>query len=178
VGRSVYTGTGRTAEEIMMDEIAAALHRDPVQFRLDTLKEEKAKACLRWVRDTGSWGRSMVAGTAQGVAVNTEHRSAVACLVEIDLRGTEPRVTKAVLAFDAGIPMNPSGLEQQMLGGLNDGISATSRAGLVRPAWRPRPAPSPTRTRGPPTPTRATSRSTTKGARPCLPTRSPSTGSR
>ena len=72
----------------------------------------------------------MVAGTAQGVAVNTEHRSAVACLVEIDLRGTEPRVTKAVLAFDAGIPMNPSGLEQQMLGGLNDGISTILRASI------------------------------------------------
>jgi len=62
--------------------------------------------------------------------VNAEHRSAVACLVEIDVRGAEPRVTKAVMAFDAGIPMNPSGLEQQMLGGLNDGISTILRASV------------------------------------------------
>lgn len=130
--RSVYTGTGRTAEEIMMDRIAAALRRDPVAFRLAVLTEEKARACLRWVRDHGQWGRPMPPGTAQGVAVNAEHRSAVACLVEIDTRPpfAEPRVTKAVMAFDAGIPMNPSGLEQQMLGGLNDGISTILRASV------------------------------------------------
>jgi len=48
--RSVYTGTGRTAEEIMMDEIAAALRRDPVQFRLDTLKEERANSDYKYAR--------------------------------------------------------------------------------------------------------------------------------
>lgn len=129
--RSVYTGTARTAEEIMMDEIAAALGKDPVQFRMQTLKEERAKRCLRWVARRGGWGRSMPAGTAQGVAVNTEHRSAVACLVELDARDrSNPRVTKAVMAFDAGLPINPSGLEAQMLGGLNDGIATILQAGI------------------------------------------------
>lgn len=129
--RSVYTGTGRTAEEIMIDEIAAKLGKDPVAFRLATLKEEAAKRCLKWVADQGRWGKSMPAGTAQGIAVNTEHRSAVACLVELDARDrSKPRVTKATMAFDAGLPINPSGLEAQMLGGLNDGIATILQAGI------------------------------------------------
>lgn len=129
--RSVYTGTGRTAEEIMMDEIAAALGKDPVAYRMQTLKEESAKRCLEWVADNGQWGRTMPAGTAQGVAVNTEHRSAVACLVELDANDpANPRVTKAVMAFDAGLPINPSGLEAQMLGGLNDGIATILQASI------------------------------------------------
>jgi isoquinoline 1-oxidoreductase beta subunit len=39
-------------------------------------------------------------------------------------------VTKAVIAVDVGRPVNPRGLESQMLGGLTDAISTTLRAGL------------------------------------------------
>jgi isoquinoline 1-oxidoreductase subunit beta len=128
--RAIYTGTARTVEEIMMDEIAAALGKDPTAFRLETLKHDRAKRCLQWVADRGGWGRSMPKGTAQGIGVNTEHHSAVACLVELDARSPAPRVTKAVMAFDAGLPINPSGIENQMLGGLNDAISTIFLAGI------------------------------------------------
>ncbi|MGH3777274.1 MAG: molybdopterin cofactor-binding domain-containing protein [Pseudonocardiaceae bacterium] len=49
------------------------------------------------------------------------------CNVETDRRN--PRVYKAVMAFDAGLPINPRGLEAQMLSGLNDGISTVLYAG-------------------------------------------------
>lgn len=128
--RSVYTGTARTAEEIMIDEIAETLGKDPVAFRLDHLKDDRTRRVLEWVAAEGQWGRSMPAGTAQGIAANTEHRSHQACLVEIDTRGPEPRVTKAVMAADTGIPMNPAGIEGQMLSQLNDGISTILRASI------------------------------------------------
>ena len=44
--------------------------------------------------------------------------------------GTRPKVTKAVMAFDAGIPFNVSGLEGQMLSGLADGIATVMQAGI------------------------------------------------
>lgn len=128
--RSVYTGTARTVEEIMMDEIAAALGKDPVEYRLATAKEDALKKCIRWVAEHGDWGKKMPPGTAQGFAGNSEGRSNVACLVEIDVRGKQPRVTKAVMAYDAGLPLNPAGIEGQMLGGLNDGIATILQAGI------------------------------------------------
>jgi isoquinoline 1-oxidoreductase beta subunit len=39
-------------------------------------------------------------------------------------------VTSAVIAADVGRPINPRGLEAQLLGGLTDAISTTLRAGL------------------------------------------------
>jgi isoquinoline 1-oxidoreductase beta subunit len=76
----------------------------------------------------------MPAGTAQGIAIHKEYKGATAVLVEIDCRPamvnrpitdgvTGPRVTKAVIGIDAGLAINPRGLEAQMMGGVNDGIA-------------------------------------------------------
>ena len=73
-------------------------------------------------------------GTAQGIAIHEEYKGATACLVEIDCRpktekrkvrdgGHGPRVTRVTFAIDAGLPINPRGLEAQMQGGINDGIA-------------------------------------------------------
>ena len=62
------------------------------------------RCCTRSPR-SGSWGRAMPAGTAQGIAIHKEYKGATACLVEIDCRPetvnrkirdgvTGPRVTK------------------------------------------------------------------------------------
>lgn len=76
----------------------------------------------------------MKPGTAQGIAIHGEYKSAAACVVEIDCTAgtvnrkvkdgfTGPRVTKVTFAVDAGLPINPLGIEAQMLGGINDGIA-------------------------------------------------------
>jgi isoquinoline 1-oxidoreductase beta subunit len=73
-------------------------------------------------------------GTAQGIAIHREYKSAAACVVEIDCTPatvnrkvtdgfTGPRVTKVTFAVDAGLPINPLGIEAQMLGGINDVIA-------------------------------------------------------
>jgi isoquinoline 1-oxidoreductase beta subunit len=75
----------------------------------------------------------MPAGTAQGIGIHSEYKSRAAVLVEIDCRAstvnravsdgfTGPRVTKAVCAVDVGLPINPRGLEAQMMGGIMDGL--------------------------------------------------------
>lgn len=129
--RSVYSATVRAAEEIMVDEVARALGQDPVAFRRATLKTARARAVLDTVAEHGRWGRPMPAGHAQGVAFHEEYRSCTACLIEIDARDPkQPRVIRAVIAADVGRPINPRGLESQLLGGLTDGISTVLQAGV------------------------------------------------
>ncbi|MGW3626389.1 molybdopterin cofactor-binding domain-containing protein [Streptomyces sp. NPDC000880] len=129
--RSVYSANTRGAEEIVVDELAAKLGKDPVAFRRTFLKSAAQRAVLDKVAAEGDWGRTMPAGCAQGVGFHEEYKSRTACLVEIDARDPKrPRVTKAVIAVDVGRPVNPRGLEAQMLGGLTDAISTTLRAGL------------------------------------------------
>ncbi|RSM71458.1 xanthine dehydrogenase family protein molybdopterin-binding subunit [Kibdelosporangium aridum] len=129
--RSVYSANTRGAEEIMVDELAARLGKDPVAFRRQTLKTDRQRAVLDKVAAMGSWGRTMPKGFAQGVAFHDEYKSCTACLVEMDARDPKnPRVTKAFIAVDVGRPINPLGVQAQMLGGLTDAISTTLRAGL------------------------------------------------
>jgi isoquinoline 1-oxidoreductase beta subunit len=73
----------------------------------------------------------MAAGWAQGVGVQEDLGSCTACLVEIDAtKPTAPRVTKAVIAVDVGLPVNPHGVEAQIMGAAMDGIATVLQAGL------------------------------------------------
>ncbi|WP_127355576.1 xanthine dehydrogenase family protein molybdopterin-binding subunit [Actinacidiphila soli] len=129
--RSVYSANARGAEEILVDELATAFGKDPLSFRRTFLKSDAQRAVLDKAAAAGNWGRTMPPGHAQGIAFHEEYKSRTACLVEIDATDPKaPRVTKAVVAVDVGRPINPRGLEAQMLGGLTDAISTTLRAGL------------------------------------------------
>lgn len=130
--RSVYSGFVAVANEVMVDEIARRLGKDPVAFRQAALASARARAVLSKVASAGGWGRAMPAGTAQGIALHEEFKSCVACLVELDTTNpqTGPRVTKAVVAADVGRAINPRGLEAQLMGATVDGISVTLQAGL------------------------------------------------
>lgn len=129
--RSVDSGTTRTAEEIMVDEIARSLGKDPVAFRRTALRSRAVRAVLDKAAAVGSWGRAMPAGHGQGIAVHEEYGSCVACLIEIDATDPKnPRVTRAVMVADVGTAVNPSGLEAQLMGTTIDGISTVLRAGL------------------------------------------------
>ncbi|MGH3436383.1 MAG: molybdopterin cofactor-binding domain-containing protein [Sciscionella sp.] len=131
--RNLYNPDVVTAVELMVDKLAEGMGQDPYKFRQSFIKDPRARAVLDKVAQVGQWGRSMPAGTAQGIAIHTEYKGATAALVEIDTRPqtvnrkirdamTGPRVTKVVFAIDAGRAINPRGLQAQMMGGTMDAI--------------------------------------------------------
>jgi isoquinoline 1-oxidoreductase beta subunit len=139
--RNVYSPDATCARELVIDKLASKMGKDPYQFRRDFLKDGRSRAVLEKVAEAGRWGRSMPAGTAQGIAFHSEYHAASAVLVEIDCRPETvdrpirdgvagPRVTKAVFAVDAGLAVNPRGLEAQMMGCVMDGIAQTLTSSL------------------------------------------------
>ena len=139
--RNIYSPNVRCAQELVVDELAGRTGKDPYRFRRTFLKDDRARAVLDKVAETGNWGRSMPAGTAQGIALHPEYHAYVAVLAEIDCRPettgrkipdawTGPRVTKVVCAVDVGLAVNPGGLQAQMMGGIMDGIAITLSSGL------------------------------------------------
>jgi len=139
--RNIYSPDTACANELVVDMLAQKLGKDPVAFRLAFLKNKRVKAVLRKVAEVGNWGRPMAPGTAQGVAIHSEYKGASAVLVEIDCRPqtvnrsipnavSGPRVTRAVVAIDVGLPINPRGLEAQMMGGVSDGIALALTSSL------------------------------------------------
>jgi len=130
--RSVHINPARTVEEIIVDEIAARLGRDPVQFRMEFLRLARAKAVLQAVVAAAPWGKAMPAGFAQGVGVHMESRSFSACIVELDARDrANCKVTKVTMAIDTGKPINPSGIEQQCNGGIAEAIALVLKTGVT-----------------------------------------------
>ncbi|ONH22232.1 molybdopterin cofactor-binding domain-containing protein [Pseudofrankia asymbiotica] len=139
--RNVYSPDATCARELIVDQVAARMRRDPYQFRRDFLHDDRSRAVLDKVAEVGQWGRQMPAGTAQGIAFHAEYKSVSAVLVEIDCRPatvnrpiregvTGPRVTRAVFAVDVGLAVNPRGLEAQMMGGVSDGIALALTSSL------------------------------------------------
>jgi isoquinoline 1-oxidoreductase beta subunit len=129
--RSVFSSSVRSIEEIMVDRLAASMGEDPAALRLRLLQDERQRAVLQKAMDMGQWGKRMPAGFAQGIAYHEEYKSITAIVVELDGRDPDdPRVTRASIAGDFGIPINPRGLEAQLQGGLTDAIATTFRAGL------------------------------------------------
>jgi isoquinoline 1-oxidoreductase beta subunit len=139
--RNIFSPDQRTAQELVVDRLAAGMGQDPYQFRRKFLKHARTRAVLDKAAQVGHWGRSMPPGTAQGIAVHEEYKGVAACLVEIDCTPgtvnrpvadgvTGPRVTKVVYVVDVGLPINPRGLEAQMLGGIMDGIAQTLTSSL------------------------------------------------
>jgi isoquinoline 1-oxidoreductase beta subunit len=139
--RNIYSPDVTTALELIVDQIAKGMAIDPYTFRRTFLKDSRSRAVLDKVAQVGNWGRSMPKGTAQGIAFHAEYKGVCAALVEIDCTPatvnrvvangyTGPRVTKAVFVVDVGFPINPLGLQAQMLGGIMDGIAQTLTSSL------------------------------------------------
>jgi isoquinoline 1-oxidoreductase beta subunit len=139
--RNIYSPDVATARELMVDQIAAKMGKDPYEFRMEFFKNDRMRAVLEKVAEEGDWGRSMKEGTAQGLGFHTEYKGVAACLVEIDCRPetvnrrirqgvTGPRVTKVTYAVDVGLVINPRGIEAQMMGGINDALAMTLTSSL------------------------------------------------
>jgi isoquinoline 1-oxidoreductase beta subunit len=139
--RNIYSPNVVCARELVVDQLAAKLGKDPVAFRREFLKDDRLRAVMEKAVTVGQWGKKLPKGVAQGIGLHSEYRCAVATLVEIDCRPetvnrpvadgvTGPRVTKATIVVDAGLPLNPRGLEAQMIGGLNDAIALALTSSL------------------------------------------------
>jgi isoquinoline 1-oxidoreductase beta subunit len=139
--RNVYSPNVCGALELVVDQLAARMGKDPYGFRRQFLKNDRSRAVLDKAAQVGRWGRAMPAGTGQGIAFHAEYHGVTAALVEIDARQqtvnrqvpdayTGPRVTKVVFAVDVGLPVNPRGLEAQMQGGVMDGIALALTSSL------------------------------------------------
>ncbi len=134
--RNIYSPNVAVARELTTDQIAKQMRLDPLAFRKKFAHDKRSIAVLDRVAAVGGWGRTLPAGTTQGLAIHNEYHAATACLVELDSSEatvtrkvrdayTGPRVTKVVFAVDIGQVVNPKGLEAQILGGIMDGIAIT-----------------------------------------------------
>jgi CO/xanthine dehydrogenase Mo-binding subunit len=124
------------ASESHLDEIAAALGADPVEFRLRYLGENKrlTEVLLAATKKAAWQTRPSPAPaprgskvTGRGVAITDRSNTMVAVVAEIEAdksKGTVA-VKRVTVAHDCGLIVNPDGLKNQIEGNVIQGVSRT-----------------------------------------------------
>jgi len=122
------------AEQAFLDEVATAVGKDPIQFRLELLAKVKEKPIgkityepdrfekvIKMVAEKSQWGNSKK-DTHQGFSVYFSHNSYVAQVAEIEIKKGKPTLKKVYAVTDCGIVINQSGAKNQIYGAIVDGI--------------------------------------------------------
>jgi CO/xanthine dehydrogenase Mo-binding subunit len=116
------------AIESFMDELAAAAQSDPVSFRLKHLKDPRARAVIEEVvrkSNFSSWKKTEAKGHGLAFAKYKNLGAYCAVVAEVEAGGKDLRVTRLVVAVDAGLAVNPDGLVNQVEGGAIQAASWT-----------------------------------------------------
>ncbi|MBE7179548.1 MAG: xanthine dehydrogenase family protein molybdopterin-binding subunit, partial [Mucilaginibacter polytrichastri] len=123
-----YRSVGNThtayAMEVMIDQLAHAAKKDPVEYRRALLKNApRHLAALNLVAEKSGWNKKLPEGHYRGVAVHESFSSYVAQVVEISMENEKPKIHKVTCAIDCGLAVNPDGVVAQMEGGIVFGIT-------------------------------------------------------
>jgi nicotinate dehydrogenase subunit B len=139
-----YTGPLRSplriqntfANECFMDELAASVNADPVEYRLRHLRNERVRGVLQAVAKAAKWearpahvtplashGEWMGRGVACVAYEGDNGYAALIADVGVNVQTGVVRPVKFTIAIDCGPVSNPDGLRNQVEGGILQGMS-------------------------------------------------------
>jgi nicotinate dehydrogenase subunit B len=123
------------ASESFMDEVAAALNVDAVEFRLRYVKDARDIAVIKAAAERAGWKtrpspRNDQTGdkvSGRGIAYAQRNGTRVAMIAEVDIdRGSgKIHVRRFTVAHDCGQIINPDGVRMAVEGNIVQGISRT-----------------------------------------------------
>ncbi|MGK7395209.1 MAG: molybdopterin cofactor-binding domain-containing protein [Candidatus Cyclobacteriaceae bacterium M3_2C_046] len=122
-------------EESFLDDIAHTLQKDPVQFRLELLDRaasnpagkvdydvKKYKNVIELVAERSGWGKAKPDSIAQGFGAHFSFGSYVAQVADVSVEDGKINIHKVTCVVDCGQVINLSGAENQLEGGIIDGL--------------------------------------------------------
>ncbi|HJW45034.1 MAG TPA: xanthine dehydrogenase family protein molybdopterin-binding subunit [Lysobacter sp.] len=130
--RSVgHSHTGFVMESLI-DELAQAAGKDPLEYRRALLKNHpRHLGALNLAAEKAGWGTALAQGRARGIAVHESFGSYVAQVAEVSVDNGRIRVHRVVCAVDCGIAVNPETIAAQLESGVAFGLSAALHSKLT-----------------------------------------------
>ena len=112
--------------ESLIDELAHAAGKDPVEYRRTLLKDHpRHLAALNLAAEKAGWDKQPKEGIGRGIAVHESFASFVAQVAEVSVsKDGELKVHRVVCAIDCGLAVNPEGVKAQMESGIIFGLTA------------------------------------------------------
>jgi isoquinoline 1-oxidoreductase len=121
--RSLGAAANHFAREVHVDEVAAAVGIDPVEFRLRNLSKPRFRRVLERTAEAHGWQPAAGASKCgQGIAIGIDVGSYIATAVQVDAGGREVRVERVTAALDCGLVVNPEGATNQVEGAIVMGM--------------------------------------------------------
>jgi isoquinoline 1-oxidoreductase subunit beta len=129
--RSVGHSYNGFVMESLIDELAHAAGKDPVEYRRQLLKDHpRHLGALNLAADKAGWGTPAPAGRGRGVAVHESFGSCAAQVAEVSVNQGAIRVHRVVCAIDCGVAVNPEAVAAQMESGVAFGLAAALYSAL------------------------------------------------
>jgi isoquinoline 1-oxidoreductase beta subunit len=123
--RSVGNTHTAFAVESMIDELAHAARRDPLDYRLALLDHKpRFASALKLAAEEAGWETRAPAGRARGLAVHESFGSIVAEVAEVSVEQGRIKVHAVTCAVDCGSAVNPLGVEAQIQSAIVFGLTA------------------------------------------------------
>jgi CO/xanthine dehydrogenase Mo-binding subunit len=117
------------ALESFVDELAEKAGKDPVQFRLNNLSNDRAKEVITTLMRKSNWNATKVAGIGKGFAFaqykNNASYFAVMAEILLDRGAKTYKLLKLTGVIDSGQAINPDGIKNQTSGGMIQAASWT-----------------------------------------------------
>jgi nicotinate dehydrogenase subunit B len=114
------------AIESFTDEAALAAGRDPLQFRLDHLGDERGRSVLQAAATAAGWHQPRPDGVGLGLGYARYKGRGAYCAVVAEVEAeTDIRVRRLTIAVDVGRVVNPDGVRNQIEGGAVQSASWT-----------------------------------------------------
>ncbi|HTF20083.1 MAG TPA: molybdopterin cofactor-binding domain-containing protein [Chryseolinea sp.] len=137
-------GHGRFYSECFVDEVAAALGKDPYAFRVELLKGgrdvnvgdmypvsgSRVLRAMNLAVEKSGWGKVLDHGRGMGLAVCPYGNSYCAVVAEITIEDKKLQINRMTVAVDCGKVINPSGTVNQISGGIVWSLTALLYGGL------------------------------------------------
>jgi len=119
--------------ECFMDEMAAAVGQDPLEFRRKLMKgHPKGLAVLNAVAEKIGWDKPPPQGISRGFAQFSAYGSFVAAAAEISVTGgNKIKVHRIVAATDPGYAVNPAQIDRQIAGSFVYGLTGLFYGGCT-----------------------------------------------
>jgi isoquinoline 1-oxidoreductase beta subunit len=143
--RAPRSNFNAAAEQSFLDELAEAMDKDPVDFRLELLQRAKENpvgknneydadryaGVLKLVKEKSGWNNSENKKYKRGVAAYFCHNSYAAHVVDMTEKNGQPYVERVFSAVDCGIVVNPDAAINMVQGAVVDGIGNALYGGLT-----------------------------------------------
>lgn len=132
--RSVQNAPNAFVIESFVDELAYEAKRDPLEFRLELLKNNsRPRRVLEVVAEKSGWGKPLQKGMGRGISQHSCFGSYVAQVAEVsvDEKNGNVKVHKIVCAVDCGLAVAPKNIEAQMEGGIVIGLSSALKEEII-----------------------------------------------